>query len=168
MFNRRVLCATCLVLAMLVASACGALAAQPSDDFYNVGRNALLMLENGDTDGAIALIGFQFDPNDSTYSEAGFRAIVKDKYAPSYDAHPALEPTAVCFYMDNYWYLALPVTEPVNDSVQTFVLISSDQSTFCGYAALRWGSVLEMSDMAQEAYWNVEYKASGSELIADQ
>ena len=162
---RKILCLA-MVSALLISGT--AMAAQPGDDFYNVGRNALLLLENGDTDGAIALIDFQFDDSDPTYTEAGFREIVQKKYAPDFDPRPALQPTAVCFLMDGLWYLALPVSEPTSDKMETFVLISADQSTFCGYAALTWGSVLEMSDLAQEAYWNVEYKASGSQLIADQ
>lgn len=168
MYARRIRPAVCLALAVCLLLGGSALAAQPDDSFYDVGREALLKMASGDVDGAVARIGFSFDPNDSTYSEDGFRRIVSDKYAPYFDEEPVLQTTAVAFYMDNLWYLALPVSEPDGDRMETFVLISPDQATFTGYAALNWSTVQSMSDMADECYWNVEYNPVRSQPMADE
>ena len=168
MCARRIRPVLCLLLAALLLFGGSALAAQPDDSFYDVGREALLKMASGDVDGAVARIGFSFDPNDSTYSEDGFRQIVSDKYAPYFDEEPTLQATAVAFYMDDLWYLALPVSEPDSDRMETFVLISPDQATFTGYAALSWSTVQEMSDMADECYWNVEYNPVRSVPMADE
>ena len=155
-----------LCIGLLVSGS--ALAAQPSDEFYNKGRNALLLLAQGDVDGALELIAFQFPAEDPTYSEEGFRQTVEEKYAAVLDENAAIQTTAVAFYMDELWYLALPVIEPVSDEVESFVLVSPDQLTFTGYAALSWSAVLEMSNMAEESYWNVEYKPDCATPIADE
>ena len=149
MCARRIRLIGCLVLALLLLGG-SALAAQPDDSFYDVGREALLKMASGDVDGAITRIGFSFDPNDATYSEDGFRQVVSDRYAPYFDAQPELQATAVAFYMDNLWYLALPVSEPDASDMEAFVLISPDQATFTGYAALSWSTVQEMADMADD------------------
>lgn len=167
MSSRRVRISLCLLLAILLTAG-SALAAQPEDGFYDTGREALYQMATGDLDGAVARIGFQFDESDSTYSEEGFRRIAQEEYAPDFDDQPTLQETAVAFYMDGMWYLALPVSEPSRDDMETFVLISPDQATFTGYAALSWSTVLEMSDLAQECYWNVEYNPVRSEPMADQ
>jgi len=146
----------------------GALADQPSEEFYNTGRNALMLLSHGDVDGALELIAFQFPAEDMTYSEEGFRQIVEGKYQPFLDENASVQAIAVAFYMDNLWYLALPVCEPTSDDIETLVLISPDQAVFTGYAALSWSAVLEMSDLAEENYWNVEYKPDHAAPIADE
>lgn len=164
---RRIRPLVCVLLAAVLLLGGTALAAQPEDAFYDVGRKALYLMATGDVDGAIGQIGFQFDAEDPTYSEEGFRGIIEDKYAPCFDANPVVQATAVAFYMDDLWYLALPVSEPTTDRMETFVLISPDQSAFTGYASLSWSTVLEMSDLADECYWNVEYNPVVSAPMAD-
>lgn len=167
MMTRRVRTFLSLILAALLFTG-SALAAQPEDGFYDTGREALYKMATGDVDGAVERIGFQFDGNDATYSEEGFRQIIAEKYAPDFDNQPVLQDTAVAFYMDGLWYLALPVSEPRDGDMETFVLISPDQAAFTGYAALSWSTVVEMSDLAEECYWNVEYNPVRSEPMADQ
>lgn len=67
---------------------------------------------------------------------------------------------AVAYWNETDWRLAIPVSEPNDDSVETLVLISPDGSTLTGYRYATWGDVKREYEAASYTIWNQEYVSS--------
>ena len=125
----------------------------PRDSTFSCAKNALLLLSQGDEQGALDLISFQFTSD--KYSSDGFIACVR-KYLPDIVNTSVQTEVAVCYWesIGSHWLIAVPVNEPSDGDVLCLVLMSSDKSTFDGYAVLTWSEVTEGTDHAEWVWWN--------------
>lgn len=63
------------------------------------------------------------------------------------------------------WKVAVPLSEPSSDNVETLVLITDDTgSAFTGYRYATWGSVTQDSAGCDYVLWDEEY-VSDSEMV---
>ena len=162
----RKLTALLLILA-LVLLACPALAdSAPQDQYFKRAKDALYALAQGDTAQALEKLAFSYAlPDDS---DDKFLQFVKD-YLPLLSADTVQTQVAVCYYesVSAQWLMAIPISEPASDDVMALVLMSSDLSTFSGYAALSWAEVNDGVALSDSVFWNTEYSAGSAVLYAD-
>lgn len=158
-----------ILCAVAVLSAGCALAetAGPGEDFFDRGREALMLLSLGETDRALEVLDFAFDA-ESMQSEEGFRQFVSNSFS-LLDSGVVQSEVAVCWLgEDGIWRLGLPIVEPAAGDIEVLVLDSCDLTVFCGYSATTWGLLEEEVALAPEAYWNVEYLPGTPVLMADE
>lgn len=156
-----------LFVLALAFSAFSALAdSAPQDQYFMRAKDALYALAQGDTALALDKLAFSYaSPDDS---DDKFLRFVKD-YLPLLNTDTVQTEVAVCYYesVSAQWLLAIPISEPASDDVMALVLMSSDLSTFSGYAALSWAEVGDGVALSDSVYWNTEYNAGGVVLYAD-
>jgi len=74
---------------------------------------------------------------------------------------------AVAYWSAGMWKLAVPVHEPSDDTVETFVLSSADGITFSGYRYSTWAEVKGEYLFAPYVTWDVEYIGGAPVVAAD-
>ena len=159
---------TALLLALaIVFSMSSALAdSVPQDQYFARAKDALYALAQGDSALALEKLAFSYASADD--SDDKFLQFVKD-YLPLLSADTVQTEVAVCYYesVSAQWLLAIPISEPTGNDVMALVLMSSDLSTFSGYAALSWAEVNDGVALSDSVYWNTEYSAGSGVLYAD-
>ena len=139
----------------------------PSDKLFENAKTALVMLSEGDMDGALDRIGFDYSmPGDS---DEAFKSFIA-QFFPHITSTAVQQDVAVCYWeaLSAHYLLAIPVTEPKSGDVMCLVLLTSDLSVFDGYAALTWSEVTDGTSQAEWVWWNVEYGQSAGSLYADR
>ncbi len=63
----------------------------------------------------------------------------------------------MAYWNETDWRLAIPVSEPNDDSVEVLVLISPDGNTLTGYRYATWGEISLEYESASYTIWNKEY-----------
>ena len=149
-----VLCAA--VLLMMQASALAEVP-QFSNSLFADGKNALVYLASGEYERLVTLLPFSdVAPGASEWeSFAGNFTTLGNGVQTDY---------AVAYWNESDWKLAIPVSEPSDDSVEALVLISSDGSTLSGYRYATWGTVRSEYESASYTIWNQEY-VSGTPVV---
>ena len=137
--------------------------AVPSKAFFDNARQALISLSENDTDQALELLNFSF--SDSNNTTDSFLQFIEDTFSLEH----VQTQVAVCYYdeISSSWKLAMPVEEPVEDSVKVLVLTSSDMVTYSGYEAASWGDIQKATAKTDWVWWNKEYTSNGTSLFAD-
>ena len=151
---KRYIAALCAI--MLLAVSLSALAEVPqfSNSLFASGKDALVYLASGEYERLVTLFPFSdVSPSASEwqdFAEGNFTTLsngVQTDYA-------------VAYWNETDWRLAIPVSEPNDDSVETLVLISPDGSTLTGYRYATWGDVKREYEAASYTIWNQEYVSS--------
>lgn len=155
-----------LVLCILLLGTTALAEMTPQDQCFMRAKDALYALAQGDTGLALEKLAFSYASDDQ--SDEAFLQFVKD-YLPLLSAETVQTEVAVCYYeaVSTMWLMAIPISEPTSDDVMALVLLSSDFSTFCGYAALSWAEVNEGTALSDNVWWNTEYDAGRATLYAD-
>ena len=137
--------------------------AVPSKAFFDNARQALISLSENDTDQALKLLNFSF--SDSNNTTDSFLQFIEDTFSLEH----IQTQVSVCYYdeISSSWKLAIPVEEPVEDSVKILVLTSSDMVTYSGYEAALWGDIQKATAKTDWVWWNKEYTSNGASLFAD-
>ncbi len=155
-----------LILALVFSMSAALADSAPQDQYFMRVKDALYALAQGDTALALDKLAFSYaSPDDS---DEQFLQFVKD-YLPLLSADTVQTEVAVCYYesVSAQWLMAIPISEPTSDDVMALVLMSSDLSTFSGYAALNWAEVNDGVALSDSVYWNTEYNAGSAVLYAD-
>lgn len=159
-----------LMLGLMLLISCAAGAEEihvPTEEFFNRGRTALMLLAEGLTDEALEVIGFAFDV-ESGLTEETFRLAVEQMTL--LDKELLQTEVALCWLDDltGVWHLGIPLAEPVSWDVEVLVLDSRDLQVFCGYSVSDWGALEAAAELASQAYWNIEYMPGEMLLMADE
>ena len=158
---KRFLCCT-LIAAVLIAAAVPALADVPAlnAQMFNYAKAALSCLANGDYDRVVT--GLPFSGLSPSADE--WRSFAQGAFTDLSGSSPQTK-YAVAYWTGRIWRVAVPVSEPNSDGVETLVLSSEDGSTFTGYACASWGGVRGECQSADYVSWNEEYSASTSAIV---
>ncbi len=139
----------------------------PPEEFFTRGKEALLLIANGQIDEAWELLAFVFDV-ESELSEETFRqtaAAAQRMISPE-----AVQTDVALCWLDELgvWHLGIPVYEPLSWDVEVVVLDSRDLQVYCGYSVTDWGTLETAALTAPYAYWNLEYLPVVPMLLADE
>ena len=158
---KRILC--CAVIAvLLVAAAAPALADVPAlnAQMFDYAKAALYCLAIGDYDRVVT--GLPFSGLSPSADE--WRSFAQGAFTTLSGSTPQTQ-YAVAYWTGRFWRVAVPVSEPSSDAVETLVLSSEDGSTFTGYAFATWGAVRGEYQGADYVSWNEEYSALTSAIV---
>ena len=148
-----------MTIALVLMLLCVAITAQAevpqiSDDLFSCAKKAVVYLSSGEYERLVTLLPFSdVSPSASEwqdFAEGNFTTLsngVQTDYA-------------VAYWNETDWRLAIPVSEPNDDSVETLVLISPDGNTLTGYRYATWGDVKREYEAASYTIWNQEYVSS--------
>ena len=151
-----------LIAALMLAAAAPALADVPALSGYMIdyAKAAITCLAIGDYDRVVT--GLPFSGLSPSADE--WRSFAQGAFSGLSGSSPQTK-DAVAYWTGRLWRVAVPVSEPNSDSVETLVLSSEDGSTFTGYACASWGSVRGEYQSADYVSWNEEYSASTSAVV---
>lgn len=139
----------------------------PPEEFFLRGKQALLMIANGQIDEAWQLLAFEFEV-ESQLSEETFRQAAEA--AQSMLSPEAVQTDIALCWLDELgvWHLGIPVYEPLSWDVAVVVLDSRDLQIYCGYSISDWGTLETVALTAPYIYWNMEYLPAMPMLLADE
>ena len=148
------------VLAMLFAACAQAESGVTvmNDMLFMDAKQAVLLFEAGDYEGAAELLGF------GTAEE--FEKFITGNYF-TFGIEPAQTIVSVAWWNGSCWLVAVPLHEPAAPEIETLVLAtdSIDCSTFCGYTFATWGMVEAELALTDYVLWNEEYIENESMII---
>ena len=139
-----------LAFVLLLACACAEVAS-PSDKLFKYAKEALYSLSAGDYDHLVTALPF----SDMSPSADEWRSFAKGSFT-SLPTMPQQQ-YAVAYWLGDCWKVAVPVSEPDSDWVETLVLISEDGMSFTGYGCTMWAQVRSEYQSAEYVRWNEEY-----------
>lgn len=150
-----------VMLLMLSATAAASGVPQISPELFNAAKQALVYLASGEYERLITLLPFSgVAPSAAEwqgFAEGNFTTLnggVQTEYA-------------VAYWNGSVWKLAVPVTNPDSDTVETLVLSSSDGSAFSGYGYATWAEVKGEYLFASYITWDKEYIAGAPVIAVD-
>ena len=148
-----------LALAMLAGSAWAQVAA-PSEKLFAYAKGALHLLAMGDYDQLVTAIPFSdMSPGADEWEDfalGSFTTLTGSLPQQQY---------SVAYWQGDCWKVAVPVSEPDGDFVETLVLISEDGRSFSGYGCAMWGQIRSEYQAAEYVRWNEEYFGGTSAII---
>lgn len=148
---KRIIAALCVVI--LLAANLSALAEVPqfSNLLFSSGKDALVYLASGEYERLVTLLPF----SDVSPSASEWQDFAEGNFTTL--ANGVQTDYAVAYWNETDWRLAIPVSEPSEDSVEALVLISPDGSTLTGYRYATWGEIKLEYEAASYTIWNKEY-----------
>lgn len=147
-------------LMLCAALAMGGVAlARPDDGLFEKGKNAMGLLSYGEYGKAIETLGMSVSAGElKEQMEKDFSMLLRGTVQTK---------VAVMFREDREWYLAIPVSDPGEDRVETLVYSLGDGSGFTGIQKSTWGDVRARLDESPEYVWNEEYQPASPVLMSD-
>lgn len=131
-----------------------------SDQLFMHAKSALSLLAAGNYDQVVTSIPFSgFAPGPDEW-----RSLTEFSFTTLKGSLPQQQ-YAVAYWIGNSWKVAVPVSEPNSDWVETLVLVSQDGLSFSGYGCSSWGQVSMEYQMAEYVRWNQEYFGGTSAII---
>lgn len=158
---KKILCSI-LCAALLLACMGVALAEVPSlsDNAFKYAKGALKALASGEYDKVVTALPFSgVSPSADewrNFAEGSFSGLSGSSPQTKY---------AVAYWTGSVWKLAVPVSEPSSDRVETLVLITDDGENFSGYSCSSWGNVKSEYQGSTYVLWNDEYNSSTSAMV---
>lgn len=148
---KRMIDALCVVI--LLAANLSALAEVPqfSNSLFASGKDALVYLASGEYERLVTLLPF----SDVSPSAGEWQDFAEGNFTTL--ANGVQTDYAVAYWNETDWRLAIPVSEPNDDSVEVLVLISPDGNTLTGYRYATWGEISLEYESASYTIWNKEY-----------
>ena len=153
-----------LILVFLLIFSAAAFASeipQMNGDLFISAKQALVYLVSGEYERLVTLLPF----SDVSPSASEWQSFVEGNFV----ALPEVVQSeySVAYWTGNVWKLAVPVSEPSDDSVETLVLTSPDGSAFSGYGYSTWAEVKGEYLFASYVTWDVEYLGAEPVITAD-
>lgn len=151
-----------LIASLILASVICAHAEVPSlsEKLFSYAKGALTNLASGDYDKVVTKLPF----SDVSPSADEWRSFTEGSFSNLSGSSPQTK-YAVAYWTGRMWEIAVPISEPSSDGVETLVLLSEDGSSFCGYSCSSWGSVCSEYESSSHVIWNEEYNASTSAIV---
>ena len=134
------------------------------DILFENGKDALWLIASGDYELALSLLNFA----EGVPSAEDFELFITANFPSIADGMVQYE-VAVAYYdpQSALWTLAIPVEEPENEDVETFVLFSQDGTCFVGCGYMPWGDVEAQYENLYDVIWNVEYQPEDMLVLVD-
>ncbi|MBQ3222081.1 MAG: hypothetical protein IJB41_00565 [Clostridia bacterium] len=158
-------CMICMVLALMLA--CAPAFAEKSDysgtlpeEMFLDAKQALSLMSYGEYAAALETIGLDAKQADEFkfFAEASFSSLSDGVQLK----------VAVAFLTEEYgWIMAIPLWEPDAIDVETFLLHSSDGSTFDGYTSATWEFVDQLLPLSIDTIWYDRYEPGSKFVVAD-
>lgn len=149
-----------LIAALLMCIGAQAEVQQLNEKMFKYAKNTLSALASGAYDKIVTSVPFSgLSPSADewrSFAEGSFDALAGSSPQSKY---------AVAYWTGLCWEIAVPVSEPGTDGVETLILSSEDGRSFTGYACADWGDVRDEYSRADYVQWNEEYNASTSVTI---
>ena len=151
-----------LILIAVLLWACCANADTPalSENMFKYTKAALSALAAGAYEKVVANLPF----SGVSPSAKEWRSLAEGSFTSLAGASPQTE-YAVAYWNGMMWKIAVPVSEPDHEGVETLVLFSEDGSSFTGYSCAAWGGVMREVQKADYVSWNEEYNSSTSVFL---
>lgn len=150
----------CMLIAVMLLSAAFAEVISLSDELFLYAKSTLAYLASGNYDQAVTSIPFSdFSPSADewrSFAEGSFSSLAGTVPQQKY---------AVAYWQGSCWKIAVPVSEPSSDTVETLVLTSDDGQSFSGYGCALWGQVSTEYQRAEYVRWNEEYFGGTSAIV---
>lgn len=152
-----------LLFAALILCACAGAESVPdiSDSLFSAAKQALSLLSYGEYESVCDVLPFA-DVAPSAEEWANFAGNFS-----TLDSGTVQREISVAYWQNSSWSLAVPVSEPNKDSVETLILRSDDGQTFSGYKYATWGEARSGYESSDYVVWNEEYVAGTPVVIAD-
>ena len=152
-----------LLFAALILCACAGAESVPdiSDSLFSAAKEALSLLSYGEYESVCDVLPFA-DVAPSAEEWANFAGNFS-----TLDSGTVQREISVAYWQNSSWSLAVPVSEPNKDSVETLILRSDDGQTFSGYKYATWGEAHSGYESSDYVVWNEEYVAGTPVVIAD-
>lgn len=152
-----------LLLAVLIVCACAGAEGVPdiSDNLFSAAKEALSLLSYGEYARVSETLPF---------AAAAPGAEEWQNFAGNFstlDSGTVQREISVAYWQNGFWSLAVPVSEPNRDSVETLILRSDDGQTFSGYKYALWGEARGGYESSDYVVWNEEYVAGTPVIIPD-
>ena len=128
------------------------------DSLFATAKDALILFENGDYDGAAGLLAFGTPEEFEKFVCGNFKTLGES---------PVQTIVSVAWWNGGAWQVAVPLHEPVSGDIETLVLVTDniDCTTFCGYRYADWKYVETELTRSDYVLWNEEYVAVESMII---
>jgi len=152
----------CMLIAVMLICSMAAQAQTPvlAEHMFKYTKATLTTLAAGAYEKLVANLPF----SGMSPSAQEWRSLAEGSFTALLGSTPQTR-YAVAYYNGMMWKIAVPVSEPVHDGIETLVLLSEDGSTFSGYSCAPWGSVVREYQAADYVTWNEEYNASTSVFV---
>lgn len=152
-----------LLFAALILCACAGAESVPdiSDSLFSAAKEALSLLSYGEYESICDVLPFA-DVAPSAEEWANFAGNFS-----TLDSGTVQREISVAYWQNSSWSLAVPVSGPNKDSVETLILRSDDGQTFSGYKYATWGEARSGYESSDYVVWNEEYVAGTPVVIAD-
>lgn len=151
-----------LALLLIMSAMTSALAVpQISNTLFNDAKQALKCLSSGEYEKLVTVLPFaDIAPSASewqNFAEGNFSNLSGNAQCDY----------AVAYWNGSMWKLAVPVSEPSSDTVETLVLSSADGIAFSGYAFMTWAEVKGEYLFAPYVIWDKEYVSAAPVIAID-
>ena len=133
------------------------------DILFENAKDSLWLIVNGEYELALKLLDFV----EGAPGEQDFEAYIRDTFLTIEDGEIQYE-VAVAYYDGELWTLAIPLYEPDDKEIETFLLFSEDGQRFVGCGYMPWGEVEELYAPLYDVIWNVEYCPEGAVICVDE
>ena len=134
---------------------------QFNSDLFLRAKQALTCLSTGEYERLVTLLPF----SDIAPSASEWQEFVEGNFRDFPDVIQI--DYSVAYWTGNVWKLAVPVCEPIDDNVETFILTSPDGAVFSGYGYSTWAEVRGEYIFASYVTWNKEYVESNLLVTTD-
>ena len=153
---------TIVMILLMLCAACVAQAEVPqlSSDLYSCAKKATAYLSSGEYERLVTLIPF---------SDVAPSASEWESFAGNFSSLGGDVQTdyAVAYWKGSKWNLAVPISAPESDDVETFVLSSADGTSCSGYRYATWSQVSSEYEDSDYVIWNKEYVSATPVVDAD-
>lgn len=149
------------VLLIVSATAFASEVPQIHGNLFLCAKQSLIHLASGEYERLVTLLPF----SDVAPSAAEWQSFVEGNFI-ALPEHVQTE-YSVAYWTGKVWKLAVPVSEPSNDAVETLVLTSPDGSSFSGYGYSTWAEVKGEYLFASYVTWDVEYLGADPVITVD-
>jgi hypothetical protein len=153
----------CLLTALIGASVSADAAPAFSKALFQKGKDAVNLIAYGEYEKAIGKLGF----SGGAPASSDFEAFVEEELSDIFTGAVQTD-VAVAYYINDRWVLAIPINEPQYDSVQVFLLSSTDGKSFDAYRASSWKNVQANAGKANDVVWNIAYEPELPAIFVDE
>lgn len=135
---------------------------QISEELFLLSKQALADLASGSYEHIAKSLPFSEKAPTAadwqSFAEASFPSLIGAAVQTDY---------AVAYWNGLSWNLAIPVSEPNHDTLETLILTSADGNTFTSYGSSTWAEVKGEYLFASYVVWNKEYIESAPIIAID-
>ncbi len=122
----------------------------PTEEMFKAAKESVSLISYGEYGMAIRQLKLE-----KVYGEDTLKKFIDKECREIYMGSVQTE-VSVAWPEENVWKIAVPFEAPEDEAVGALVFLISDQA-FSEIQFLRWGDVIELYEMAENAIWNVEY-----------